>query len=184
MTTASATQFFEMTLDHGHTARATPMPTKRSLLSRIWPFLSKRIHHRTFGALKSYRNGNYLRTKADFEPLGKRIWLVIRADKTGPTHSQEKLYIQIEKHYRTMLPRVLKALFAEYQKVRSVQRHIPWPEVTHAADVLEIIPLDAIWLEQGPGHPFVFSFQSELDKDHEFHVFFRDGKLQGVSFEH
>jgi hypothetical protein len=160
------------------------MPTKRSLLSRIWPFLSKRIHHRTFGALKPYRNGNYLRTKADFEPVKKRVWLVIRADKAGPTHTQEKVYRQIEKHYAAMLPRVLKALFAEYQRVRHAQRHVPWPEVTKPTELMRIIPLDAIWLEEGQGHPFVFSYQSELDKDHEFHVFFRDGKLQNVAFEH
>jgi len=172
------------TLDANQALEMNHMPTKPSLLSRIWPFLSKRVHHRTFGALKPCRNGNYLRTKADFEPTGDRVWLLIRADKSGPTHIQEKIYLQIEKHYRAMLPRVLKSLLAEYQKVRRVQPAIPWPEVTKPAELLKIIPLDAIWLEQGPGHPFVFSFQSELDKDHEFHVFFRDGKLESIAFEH
>src|SRR5438067_4960436 len=139
------------TLSANHPLEHHARPARKPLLSRIWPLLSRRIHHRTFGALKPWRNGNYLRTKADFEPIGERIWLVIRADRTGPTHAQEKLWINIEKHYTALLPRVLKALFAEYQKVRRVQRAVPWPEVTEPDGLLKVIPLDAIWLEHGPG---------------------------------
>ncbi len=151
-------------------------------MSRLWP-LAGRAKHPTFGALKPWRNGRYLRAKADFAPLKKRIWLVIRADDHQPSPSQEKLFHEIEKHYSALLPRILKALHAEYQKVRQVQTQIAWPEAAKPADLVKIIPLDAIWLEHGHGHPFVLSFQSELDKDHEFHVFFRNGKLESVLFE-
>jgi hypothetical protein len=159
-------------------------PARRSLISGLWPFSSRRVIHRTFGKLKPWRNGNYLRGRSGFGPLHKKIWLVIQADAQGPSQHQEKLYHQIEKHYATLMPRVLEALFAEYQKVRRIQIAVSWPQILKPADLPEIIPLDAIWLEDGPGHPFVFSFQSELDKDHEFHVFFRNGKLQSVAFEH
>ncbi|HET6247396.1 MAG TPA: hypothetical protein VFE47_06860 [Tepidisphaeraceae bacterium] len=175
MTVLSAPQSFE---------QAPATPARRSLLSRLWLFSSRRVVHRTFGTLKPWRNGNYLRTRAGFGPLKSNVWVVIRADSNGPTHHQEKLYLQIEKHYATLMPGVLQTLFAEYKKVRKIQSHVPWPEVAKAGDLPEIIPLDAIWLEQGPGHPFVLSFQSELDKDHEFHVFFRNGKLASVAFEH
>ncbi len=154
------------------------------MLSRLWPFSSRRAAHRTFGSLRPWRNGNYLRGRIDFAPLVNPIWLVIRADEAGPTHVQEKLYLQIQKHYLALLPRILKGLFAEYQRVRRAQMSVPWPEVSKPSELLKIIPLDAIWLEQGPGHPFVFSYQSGLDKDHEFHVFFRHGKFESVAFEH
>ena len=49
---------------------------------------------------------------------------MIRADAAGPTHLQEKLYLQIEKHYPTMLPKILKTLFAEYHKVRQIQTQV------------------------------------------------------------
>jgi len=166
------------------TLSAAPTPMKRSLLSRLWPFSSRRIVHRTFGSLKPWRNGNYLRGRADFGPESESIWLVLRAGASGPTHVQEKLYLQIEKHYPTLLPKMLKALLAEYHKVRQIQKQVKWPLVVKSEELLKIIPLDALWLEEGPGHPFVFSFQSELDPDHEFHVFFRNGKLESVAFEH
>ena|SRR5665213_2933244 len=162
---------------------AIPHKKKRTLMSRLWPLSGRRVKHHTFGTLKPWRNGRYLRAKTEFAPLGKRIWLVIRADDAEPSALQEKLFVQIEKHYPALLPRILKALLVEYHKVRRVQANVAWPEAAKPADLLKIIPLDAIWLEHGPGHPFVLSFQSELDKDHEFHVFFRDGKLESVLFE-
>jgi len=163
----------------------SPATPKRSLMSRLWPVASRQIDHRTFGALKPWRNGNYLRGKSDFKPLNKFVWIVIRNHgDSGPSPLQEKLFLQIEKHFSKVLPRVLRELFVEYQKVRQLPTTgISWPMATKPSDLLKIIPLDAIWLEEGPGHPFVFSFQSQLDKDHEFHVFFRHGKLESVAYE-
>jgi hypothetical protein len=158
-------------------------PAGRSILSRIWPFSSRRVHHRTFGTLKRCRNGNYLSGRAEFSPLGKKIHLVIPADAKGSSHIQEKHYLQIEKHYQEILPELHTALFAEYEKVRRVHKSVPWPKIAGPGDLQTVIPLNSIWLEQGDGHPFVLSFQSKLDKDHEFHVFFRHGKLASIAFE-
>ena len=41
-----------------------------------------------------------------------------------------------------------------------------------------------VWLDDDSGHKFVLSFKHRKDKDHEFHVFFKNGKLEGVAAEH
>lgn len=157
---------------------------RRSMLQRVWPFGARGVLHESFGRLKPWRNGNYLRGRVNFAPLGRPIWVVIRAIGDHPAPQQEKVFAQIEKHYTALAGKVFKRLLAEYERVRAAQPAVTWPAVACAAELSRIIPLDAIWLELGDGHPFVFSYQSELDKDHEFHLFFRHGKLDHVAFEH
>jgi hypothetical protein len=156
---------------------------KRGLLPRLWPFGRPRIVHRTFGVLRPYRNDQFWRGKVHFAPAGHRVGLSIHAGKAGPTDVQERVYHQIEKQYAAMLPRLLKALLPEYRKVREAQPAAGWPEAAQPDDLLKILSFGCIWLEQGARHPFVLSYQSDRDKNHEFHVFFRDGKLVNVAFE-
>lgn len=149
----------------------------------MWPFRGPRIHHRTFGTLRPYRNGQFWRGKVHFGPAGHRVGLSIHAGKTGPTDAQERVYQQIETHYTALLSHILRAILPEYRKVRLAQPAAGWPEAAEPGDLLKVLSFGCIWLEQGAGHPFVLSYQSDRDKSHEFHVFFREGKVVNVAFE-
>ncbi|MDB5355253.1 MAG: hypothetical protein JWN24_1706 [Phycisphaerales bacterium] len=167
----------------GIVAPAAASPAKRRLFSRLWPFRGSRIHHRTFGTLRPYRNGQFWRGKVQFAPAGHRVGVCIHAGHAGPTDAQERVYQQIEKHYAALLPHILAAMLPEYHKVRRAQPAARWPEAAEPGDLLKVLSFGCIWLEQGAGHPFVLSYQSDRDKNHEFHVFFREGRVVNVAFE-
>ena len=63
------------------------------------------------------------------------------------------------------------------------QPQLKWPRVTAPQDLLRLVPLHGVWLDDGHGHKFVLSFQHQADKDQEFHVFFKNWKLESVSAE-
>jgi hypothetical protein len=148
----------------------------------MWFLPGKKLQHPTFGTLRPFRGGHFWRGRIVFPPTGKKVWLSIHAGDDGPTPAHEKIYNSLLSKYESILPRLTHVLYLEYQKVRKAHAETDWPKVSEA-DLLNEIPLHRLWLEEGAGHPFVLSFQSARDRDHEFHVFFRNGKLQNVSFE-
>ncbi len=148
----------------------------------IWPFPAKKLQHPTFGAMRAYRDGKFWRSHLLFAPVGRKVWVTVHAGKTGPTSEQDRLYRTLIAKYDQLIPRLVRALFVEYQRVRAAHPQVKWPKATEK-ELFGVIPLHRVWLEEGPGHPFVLSYQSRLDRDHEFHVFFKHGKLQNVSFE-
>jgi hypothetical protein len=148
----------------------------------MWPLFGKKLNHPTFRAMRAYRDGKFWRSHLLFSPVQRKVWVTVHAGKSGPTSEQERLYKTLIVKYDQLIPRVTRALLMEYQRVRAAHPHVKWPKASEK-DLFQIIPLHRLWLEEGPGHPFVLSYQSKLDKDHEFHVFFKQGKLRNVSFE-
>ena len=147
----------------------------------LWPF-SRRIRHRTFGDLRPARNGQFWRARVPLAPAGRPVEVHI-SGADGPTEAQEKLYLQLTAHLPKVLKVALNAVHREYHRVTAAQPQLKWPRVSAPQDLLRLVPLHGIWLDDGNGHKFVLSFQHKADKDQEFHVFFKNWKLESVSAE-
>lgn len=151
----------------------------------VWPFKRRSIRHRTFGTLRPVRNGQFWQAKLPLEPrpAASPVEVQISAGADGPTEAQENLYLQLAKHYPKILAVALKAVHREYQRVVAAQPQLKWPQARGAADLRRLTPLGRVWLDDAHGHKFVLSFAHDHDKEHEFHVFFRNWKLESVASE-
>ena len=148
----------------------------------VWPFNRRSIRHRTFGRLRPTRKGKFWRTRMAMPHAGRDVEVHINGEQ-GPTDAQEKLYLQIAQHYPKVMKAALGALHREYQRVTVAQPQLKWPLAEAPQDLLRLVPLNGIWLDDGHGHKFVLSFQHEHDKEQEFHVFFKNWKLESVTAE-
>ena len=149
----------------------------------VWPFSSRSIRHRTFGKLKSVRNGKFWRAQVSLTQSRKPVELHISAGNTGPTPEQEGLFLRLAEQYPTVLGTALKAVHQEYQRVRLNKPQLKWPAAEELADLEYLTPLDRIWLDDHGGQQFVFSFNHRDDKEHSFHVFFEGGRVKSVASE-
>jgi hypothetical protein len=107
----------------------------------------------------------------------------ISAGTGGPTVEQESLFIKLAQQYPKVYESALKAVYGEYHRVRQLQPQLKWPTAADLADLERLTPLDHIWLDDHAGRQFVLSFGHSEDKEHSFHVFFKDGKLASVASE-
>ena len=150
----------------------------------VWPFRNRSLRHRTFGRLRTVRNGKFWRARLPFQPAGRKVEVHIsRAAGEGPTDAQEKLFLRLASEYPAVMETALAALHSEYERVTHAQPHLRWPKASGPRDLLHLAPLDRIWLDDGHGHRFVLSFQHDADKEHSFHVFFRNWGLESVASE-
>lgn len=152
----------------------------------VWPFKRRSIRHRTFGRMRPARGGRFWQARVPFQPAGREVEIHITAAQpsgAGPTEAQEHLYRQLAHHYPSILRVALVALHREYKRVMVAQPQLHWPAAAGPHDLLHLAPLDRIWIDDTHGHRFVLSFQHRKDKEHEFHVFFRNWKLESVASE-
>jgi hypothetical protein len=152
----------------------------------VWPFRSRSIRHRTFGTLKPIRNGKYWRSRLPLpHPAGeKRVAVHISAaGRPGPTVEQESLFLRLSQQYPNVYQTALHAVHGEYLRVSQLQPQLKWPSAADIAAMEALTPLDHIWLDDHAGRDFVLSFGHSSDKEHSFHVFFKDGKLASVASE-
>jgi hypothetical protein len=149
----------------------------------VWPFQSRSLRHRTFGTLKSIRNGKFWRSRMPLPQAKEPVDVHISAGKEGPTDQQESLFLKLSEHYPKVYRKALEAVHKEYNRVRQLQPQLKWPTAADISDLEHLTPLDHIWLDDHAGRDFVFSFVHSKDKEHSFHVFFKDGKLASVASE-
>jgi hypothetical protein len=149
----------------------------------VWPFLSRSIRHRTFGRLKSVRNGKYWHARVAVAQVSKPVELHISADKSGPSAAQEGLFLRLASQYPAVFNTALQAVHREYQRVRLNQPQLKWPAAEELADLEYLTPLDRIWLDDHGGRQFVFTFNHRSDKEHSFHVFFDGDRVKSVASE-
>lgn len=149
----------------------------------VWPFRNRSVRHRTFGAIRRIRNGQFWRGRVPLPSVGKPVELHISAGKAGPTAEQESLFLRLTQQYPQFYRSALGAVHAEYQRVHNLQPQLKWPTPTDIHHLERLTPLDRIWLDDAPGRQFVLSFGHSRDKEHAFHVFFKDEKLASVASE-
>ena len=150
----------------------------------VWPFSPRSIRHRTFGTLKPVRNGKFLRARIPCPRGGQKpVELHITAGEAGPTAEQESLFLSLRQQYPSLYTDALRAVHGEYQRVRQVQPNLEWPTAGDVGELEPLTPLDRIWLDDASGKQFVLSFNHARDKEHSFHVFFKDGKVRSVASE-
>ena len=149
----------------------------------LWPFQRRSIRHRTFGKLRPVRNGNFWQGRLALQPNAEDVELHISAGEAGPSAAQEKLYLQLAKHYPKLMDVALAALHGEYQRVTAAQPQLKWPPAHDVETLRRLTPLGRVWLDDAHGHKFVLSFDHGHDKEHEFHVFFKNWKLESVASE-
>jgi len=149
----------------------------------VWPFSKRSIRHRTFGRMKSVRNGKYWRARVALAPSVTPVDVQISAGQHGPTADQEGLFLRLTAHYPSVVNRALQAVHTEYQRVRSSQPQLKWPAAEDLSALAILAPLNSIWLDDHRGEQFMLSFGHRHDKDHAFHVFFEGDRVKSVASE-
>lgn len=149
----------------------------------VWPFRSRSLRHRTFGTLKPIRNGGFWRSRMPLPQAPAPVDVHISAGSEGPTDQQESLFLKLSEQYPTVYRSALEAVHTEYNRVRQLQPQLKWPTAGDIAELEKLTPLNHIWLDDHAGRQFVLSFGHSEDKEHSFHVFFKDGKLASVASE-
>ena len=154
-----------------------------------WLFRKRSLNHPTFGKLTPFRDGKFWRGRVNFfGPAERRVWVALHAGDGGdsePTGDQERLYLALANRYGAVLPKLLKVLHREYQRVRRCHPSAGrWPDTADPREMQRVMVLDEIWIEDLAGQRMVLSYMTKLDKQQHFHVFFRNGKLESVAAEH